>query len=290
MTTPESPTRSAWEPLTPKGVAAFAHASMGRLLCVQFVVAILVACAAVWFVHQAWFPVVRKAISQLPPQGEIRSGTLDWRGESPQRLAEGHFLSLAVDLEHSGAVRSPSHIYVEFGRRDVLVNSLFGYSRIGYPRGWIVDFNRTDLAPWWGAWEPPILGITALLVLLAMMVGWAALASVYYWPVWLAAFFANRKLDPRAGWKLAGAALMPGAVLMIAAIVLYGLHAIDLVRFAAVSGAHLVVGWVYLFLSLIWLPKLPQTTDPRKNPFAAPPVRPAEKKNDQTPPPAPGNP
>ena len=42
----------AWEPFTPRGVAAFAGAGLGRLWLVQFVVAMLAAAAVVWFVHK----------------------------------------------------------------------------------------------------------------------------------------------------------------------------------------------------------------------------------------------
>ena len=70
----------AWQPLTVRGVAAFASATLGRLLLVQFIVALLAAGTVVWFLHRAWFPMIGEAIRQLPPQGEIRSGRLDWPG------------------------------------------------------------------------------------------------------------------------------------------------------------------------------------------------------------------
>src|SRR5579871_2922000 len=50
---------AAWEPLTPYGVAAFARASLGRLLLVQLLVAIAAGGLTVWFLHHAWLPVVR---------------------------------------------------------------------------------------------------------------------------------------------------------------------------------------------------------------------------------------
>ena len=73
----------AWQPLTVRGVAAFASATLGRLLLVQFIVALLAAGTVVWFLQRAWFPTIGEAIRQLPPQGEIRSGRLDWPGPSP---------------------------------------------------------------------------------------------------------------------------------------------------------------------------------------------------------------
>ena len=154
----------AWQPLTVRGVAAFARASLGRLLLVQFIVALLAAGTVVWFLHKAWFPTIGEAIRRLPPQGEIRSGRLDWQGATPARLAEGRFLAIAVDLDHTGEARSPAHVQVEFGRTDCKVFSLLGYVQGAYPRGWAVAFNRTELGPWWGAWAPAILAIVAGLV------------------------------------------------------------------------------------------------------------------------------
>ena len=70
--------------------------------------ALLAAATVVWFLQGAWFPTVRAAIRHLPPQGEIRNAKLEWRGESPVRLAEGPLLAFAVDLAHGGEARSPA--------------------------------------------------------------------------------------------------------------------------------------------------------------------------------------
>ena len=113
-----------WQPLTRRGVAAFAPASLGKLLLVQFIVALLAAGALVWFLRGAWFSAIGEAITRLPAQGAIRSGALDWPGEPAVKLAENHFLALAVDLSHAAAVRSPAHLQVEFGRNDVELISL----------------------------------------------------------------------------------------------------------------------------------------------------------------------
>ena len=108
----------AWEPLTPRGVAAFARAKASRLSLVQFLVTLVVAAAFVWLLYDGCFPAVREAISQMPPEGEIRSGKLNWRGESPQLLAEGRFLAFIVDVDHAGDIRSPAHLQFEFGQDD----------------------------------------------------------------------------------------------------------------------------------------------------------------------------
>jgi hypothetical protein len=256
----------AWEPLTPRGVAAFAHAKLGRLWLVQFIFAALAAAAADCFLDNGCFPVISAAIGRLPAQGEIRSGQLDWRGTSPQLLAEGRFLAFVVDLDHSGQIRSPAQTQIDFGRQTVRVFSLPGYAEFNYPRGWVIAFNQTDLAPLWGAWAPEILAIAAVAIIVGLLLSWAALATIYFLPVWLLGFFANRDLNFRASWKLSGAAMMPGALLLTAAIALYAFGFFDLVTLAFAFAAHFALGWIYLFISLLFVPRIPSKL-PRGNPF-----------------------
>jgi hypothetical protein len=259
---------SAWQPLTPRGVAAFARVPLRRLMLAQFFFALLAAVAMVWFLRTAWFPTVRAAIRQLPAQGRMKSGKLDWTGDSPVLLAEGHFLALVVDTNHTGTVRSPAQIQVEFGRDDIFFYSLAGYGAWPYPKEWNFGFNRAELQPWWGAWEPPVQWLAFCGMLLWCLASWTLLATAYVFPVWLGAFFANRDLNVRQSWKLAGAALMPGAGVMIGAILFYGFGVLDLVQLAATVGAHIVVGWVYLIWGVWMSPKLASRAATPKNPFA----------------------
>jgi hypothetical protein len=247
--------QSAWQPLTASGVAAFARAPLRRLLLVQLIVALLAAGTVVWFLQNCWFPTIGEAIRALPAQGELRAGNLDWEGPSPSTLAEGRFLAIAVDLDHTGDARSTAPVQVEFGRADLKVYSLFGYSRAAYPHSGVLAFNRTMLWPWWGAWSPAILAIVAGSVVAGLMMVWACLATVYCLPVWLIGFFANRGCSLGGSWRLAGAALMPGALLMCAALFMYGGGALDLLRLAVTAGVHLVVGWIYLVIGPLCLPR-----------------------------------
>jgi hypothetical protein len=271
MTTSDS-LPPAWEPLTPRGIAAFARAKVGRLLLVQFIVALLVAAAVVWFLYDGCFPTVREAIRQMPAEGEIRSGKLNWRGESPRLLAEGRFLAFTVDVDHAGDIRSPAHLQLEFGQDDFFAHSLLGYAAGHYPHSGIIPFNRTELLPKWDAWQPALLALAAVGVVAWLMLCWLVLATVYAGPVWLAGFFANRDLKSRASWKLAGAALMPGALLLAGAILLYDFGVLDLVQMAFVFGGHLVLGWIYVGVSPLFLPRHSATVVAGKNPFAPPPA------------------
>src|SRR5690242_6292725 len=116
----------AWRPVTPRGVAVFARASLGRLWLVQLPVALLAAGVMVRVLSTCWFPVITSAINHLPDQGAIFSGQLNWTADAPQTLAETRFLAITVDLDHSGQARSPSQIQVEFGRGDIRVYSIYG--------------------------------------------------------------------------------------------------------------------------------------------------------------------
>ena len=255
----------AWEPLTPRGVAAFARASCERLFVVQAVFALIAAASVVWILSDGIFPVIGDAIDQLPDAGSIHGGKLDWRDDSPVMLAEGKILALGVDVEHGGALRSPADFQFEFGRNDLRIYSLFGEAYVDYPAGYLIAANRGDARPAWDAWSPNLLGLVAVGTFVGLMLVWAALATVYCLPVWLLCFFANRDLNFFASWKLAAAALMPGALLLSAALVFYGLGGFDLVQLCFAFGMHLVIGWIYLFVSPLFLNRA--VAAEKKNPF-----------------------
>jgi hypothetical protein len=266
MSTPTEPT-FAWEPLTPRGVAAFARATFSRLFVVQFIIALLAAASAVWLLDDAYFPVIDAAIKNLPAAGEIRSGKLDWQGDSPRLLAEGKFLALNVDPDHSGKIHSTADVQIEFGGDSIRIFSLLpGYWEICYVPDRAAPFNRTELEPLWGAWSAEILFIAFVAVTLVLLANWWLLAMVYFLPVWLLAFYTNRDLNFRASWKLSGAALQPGALLMAAGILLYDSGCLDLVSLGFIFAAHFVLGWIYLFLSQLFLPRISEMKT-KGNPF-----------------------
>ncbi len=99
------------------------------------------------------------------------------------------------------------------------------------------------------------------------MLIWALLATLYSVPAWLIGFFANRELSLRGSWRLAGAALMPGAIFFTMAILMYGFVALDLVQLAAAAMAHIIIGWVYVLTSSLSCPRQRGIAAEKKNPF-----------------------
>jgi hypothetical protein len=260
---------AAWQPFTFRGVADFARVRLSRLWLVQLLVGLIVGVAVAWSAHLTWYPVIGSSVAALPDDGVIRAGQLEWPVESPMLLAENRFLSVAVDLEHGGQARYPAHLHVEFGGTDVRVFSLLGYWQLNYWRGWILPFNRPEVEPWWGAWSPAILGLLILATIAALFASWMLLASFYAPAVWLFGFFADRELGWRSSWQLAGAALMPGALFMALAIVVYGLAIIELPGLAAAFGLHLVIGWVFLLGAPLRVPAHVAAPAQQINPFVA---------------------
>ncbi|EEF57312.1 hypothetical protein [Pedosphaera parvula] len=257
----------AWEPLTPRGVASFARASIGRLWFVQLIVAALAAATIGWFFNTSIFPVVRQAIQQLPLEGEIRFHQLSWSGDSPLELAESHLLGIAVDLDHTGRIGREPNFQIEFGRDDLRVFGLLGEFSFDYPSGWRVGFNRKELEPWWGAREPGMLMIITLATIVGLMICWTVLATLYFVPIKIISFFQNRDLQWRGSWKLAGAAQMPGALFFTCVVVAFTLNWFDLIGLAGFAVIHLLIGWLYLFVSPLFLSRDPLVAPATTNPF-----------------------
>jgi hypothetical protein len=174
-----------------------------------------------------------------------------------------------VEPGHEALARSPAHLRAEFGRSDVRLFALLGFLEVRYPAKWRIAFNHDELEPWWGAWSPAVLAIAALLTGAGLMLTWRLLATLYALPAWLIGFFCNRQLSLAGSWRLAGAALMPGALFMAAVIFIYGLGWLDLVRLLIAAVMHVLVGWIYVVLGVLALPKL-ALDSARTNPFQAP--------------------
>src|SRR5262245_22139962 len=217
------PLPPAWQPLTWRGVAAFAFASSNRLLIAQTVVALLALSSVLWFLNTGWFPLLRDAIQHLPDSGAIENQQLSSERTSTEPLVEHRLLSISVAVERQNTPTSSSDLRVTFHRDHVAFCSFLGCHRRTYPPGWNVGFNRPDLQSWWGAWQTMIYLSVSLAVLVFLFVSWYVLATIYCPFLRLYAFFKDRQLTLAGSWKLAAASLLPGSLLVTAGLVLYGL-------------------------------------------------------------------
>ena len=249
------------------GVARFAVASRWRLLGVELFFALLVAAVSVWFVQQAWVPVVDGVIGRMPTTGEIRGGQLVWpSGVLLQE--EGPFMRIDVrpgGFTEMGVVES-ADLVLAFGSSDLQLGSSLGFGllTLPYPTGWIVSFNKSELEPWWGARSHMVLVGFGLGIILMLLCAWSALGWLYTFPVKV---FSVNQVSWAGAKKIAIASQMPGALVMSAGIVIYGLKQIDLVALLVVWCGHLVLPWVYMMFSPILAPKplKPKKAKPKKN-------------------------
>ena len=213
------------------------------------------------------FPTVRAAIRNLPDAGEnFRSAS--WTGAAicHKLLAEGKFLAFDVDLKHSGQIHSTADVQIEFGENSVRVFSLLGYAEIflsARPLRAVQSHANSNRSGARGRrkfyFSPPSPRFCCC------QAG-GCWRRFIFCRSGFSDFFANRDLNFRASWKLSGAALMPGALLMAAGILLYDFGLLNLVSFGFVFAAHFVLGWIYLFVSLLFLPRIPQRLQ-KGNPF-----------------------
>jgi len=256
-----------WQPITFGGVASFARASFGRLLIVQFTVALLVAGSASCFLAVAWFPVVGKAIARLPETATIRRGQLDWTGPSPCSLAEATFLSIVVDVENSEPTGHSADVQWELHRKTFRISSLLGHLTIPYPKDTTIALNRAEVEPRWGAWQPFLPVGTGACVLLGVMAIWLVLATVYSLPLRLLTFYSDRDVGWLGCWRMAGAAQLPGALLLSGGILLYGFNRLDLIGLLFAWLLHVVIAWIYVGVAPARLPRLAGSMHRRGNPF-----------------------
>lgn len=258
--------RPAWGPWTFKGVARFAHAPLRRLLALEAVVAVIVAACVTLFVVAAWLPALDQAADALPDSAVITRGRLEWPGVLPQPLTESRFLGIVV-VGPGGGVGQTADVQIELAPARWRVRSLLGYLEFPYPEGWRVELARKEAGPWWGA-RRPFAAVTACAGALVLMpLSWALLGLLYAPVAKLLALAGGRELSVSGAWKLASAALMPGALMLGAVIVLYGFQRLPLAAVMAGWAAHLIVGWIYLLVAPFRLPKHSQGGEPRGNPF-----------------------
>lgn len=269
----KSTSRPAWGPWTFKGVAGFAQRPLKRLLVMEFIVAGIVAACAMVFVSLAWLPALDQAVRKLPTGGMITQSRLHWTGMLPQQLTQSRFLGIVVVQRGHLEVGQTADVQIELGPARWKVRSLLGYQDFAYPAGWQIALNRQEVEPWWGARRPFAVALVGVGTWLLMPLLWAFIAALYVPAVWLLAWFGNRDLSLWSGWKLASAALMPGALLMSVVLLLYAFQRLPLAVVLGAMGVHLALGWVYLLVAPFRLPK----ESKKRNDFSEDP--PPKKRN-----------
>ena len=276
----------AWQPFTFRGVAAFSLATATRVYLVQFVVLIVAVACLLEALELTWWPAVHTAIRNLPEAGRVQRGVLDWPGEPLTVLTDSPALAIlidAVDRRDSGQI---ADVQIEFGKKEFRVRTFAGVATVEYEPVWDFPLNRVELVPWWGAWKPPIVAVTALLAALAIAASWVLLATLYMIPLRLLAWLAKRHVTLGGCWRIAAIALLPGALLFSLGLLAYGFFRLGILVLVGIHLVHLVIGWAYAIAAIFRLDtKAMVAAAAAANPFVpTAPAPPAPKKS--PPPPA----
>lgn len=269
---PPSPGPAAgWQPLTFGGVASFAIARAGRVWLVQLIMAAVISVSIVWFVHRAYFPVLWQAIGKLPETAGIYDGRL--HGLSDNQESGSKFLVLAATPLPAHEIGQGADLQIQLRQSDFCAVSLFRPDwGLAFPYGaTVLSLSPSNLGPWLGAWTPMLLAGLGAAVMALLLASWIALATCYCGPAKLIALLADRELGWGGAWKLCAAALMPGAVMMLMAILLYAWQGIDLTGLAFFEIAHLITGWIYFPFAVLKLPRVTPKSPPG-NPFTVPSI------------------
>jgi hypothetical protein len=272
MSAEDSPAESSvavkwrpWQPLTFRGVARFAEGELWRIWLMELVVAVAVAVGLVWFLQKCYAPVIVQAVQQMPDGAVIKDGHLS--GVPETRLSETKLIAIAVTSDEETEIGQAADMQIQFRWGGIRVGSAFWPDwglKFDYGAG-KAEVSRASLEPLWGAWRPVIFAGCGVGMMVELAVTWALLATLYSAPAKVAAWFGDRKLSWGGAWKLSAAALMPGALLLVAGLALYGTEAVDLIGLSCFFAAHFVVGWIYVGGAIFFLERA--TAPPAKNPF-----------------------
>lgn len=264
---------AAGTPLTFRGVASFADASLTWLGSFQFLVALLTGISVLTLFELAWRPSVEAAMESLSGTNRIHAGFLEWNGQTPMRLGTGSFLSFVIDPRDERAAGRPTDVEIVLGEDSARVRSLLGQITVPYPKTVSIDLSPSAARPWWGAWHLFLLvGLSAGAVLL-VAISWVLLAAAYAPFLLVFCFYTDRRLTPVGAWKLAAAALLPGALCLDAAVLAYAFGFLGLLQLLVLWILHLVIGWLFVLGGGFRRPRIQQPHRPEKV-FSVPPDNP----------------
>lgn len=272
------PSASVWFPLTFAGVAALAQSGAGRVFGVAIVGSLLVGVAVARTCWALLFPAIELAVLTLPEQASIVNAQLRWPSNAPPVLADNGILALRVELGSDARPGQTADLDIALRPRSVCATSLFGSMEWAYPADYDIALGRLELEPIWGAWRPHLLAAVGLGTACGCLVVWTLLSLVLAPLARAYCGLLDRQATLGLTQRLSLAALLPGAILMAVAILLYGFRQISLSDLLIANVLHLFVDTTYLLSAPLHLPALTETV-PANTPFCSPSAPEAPRQN-----------
>lgn len=249
-------------PTTFGGVATLACVSSKWLFLWQAITAVAIGAAITLALVLTWARDLELALADLGTAGEIRDGRFQPVKPESHLLRSSSFLGVAIVGDPTDEPISSADVNLWIEPDGWSVHSLFGRLDGPYPAQLRATLDRVEMAGLWSAWKSPILLTLGTVTAIGLLVSWTVLATFYAPVLRLLAAFLMRAAGLEVCWKLAGASLLPGALLMTGAIGLYATHQLALIGLLLVLPIHFVVGWIYCLGGLWRLPRIETGSNP----------------------------
>lgn len=269
----ESPSRTLGAPqalpipLTFGGVAAFAQKSGRWFLVVWLITSLLSAGTCLHFLQSRWIPVVESTLNILPENLLLSGGIMSALPNPATLERDNGFLSVVLAGSDESQGNMTADLQITVASDGLRLHSLLGYLTLPYPPDLELRLAPTNVNPWWNSRKTLFSAAFFVIVSVGLLLTWTALASVYYLPLTVALFFADRSVQMGKTWRLAGSLLIPGALMMSLAILLYTFHLLSLLGLLLTAILHIVIAWIYGIACVKYVPRHNPASPPTPNPF-----------------------
>jgi hypothetical protein len=270
---------SAWQPLTGRGVAAFADASFGRLFFFQLLGAIASTLALLWALQTAYVPVFNRALSQLPERASVHLGRLQWPNQNAATLADSPHFAIAVRPVDDAEPDRTADLQVELSPRSIRLGGILGYHDWPYPPAAEWNLGRLEASALWAAWRWPLRFLFSVILAAAFIGAWWILQALFSPILWTLGLMFRRNLSFGSAWRQAGAAWLTAFLFADAAIFAYTRRWLALPGLAVALSVAVASGPVLMAWALASLRTGQETESrvPEKNPFTEKKKRPEKR-------------
>ncbi len=245
----------AWQTLTGRGIAAFAHSGSGRLLGFQSIAAAGVAVVFVLALRLTLFPAVEASLRSLPGNAVVRNGRMQWPGTNAVRLGENAWVDFVVTPGTSDPLGQTADFQFDLRPAFVRVQGALGHVDLPWHRDLQLDLGRIPAAATWGAWRGVGQALLACGVFVWMFVVWWILSAVYAIPGWLLSTVLGRSIPIAGLWRMAGAALVTGAIVASVGFLGYATRRWQLTGLIVIQTVHFVLSPVWLGWGIVSTPR-----------------------------------
>ena len=198
----------------------------------------------------------------------MTAGAMEAFPEAEIVQRQNGFISLIITPSTQWQGNMTADFQIAATPSEIRFRSLLGYLSIPYPPDTEFRLPPSDIKPWWRAREALFTVLAFCLVSSALLATWSVLATLYFFPIAIANYFADRKNEFWETWRLAGSLLLPGALIMTLSILLYGFHLLGFLGLLVATALHFIVAWIYGVATIKHIPPIPSFPRTGTNPFS----------------------